>query len=73
MKTLGIILIIIGLVMIILKGINFQTQKKVADVGPLEINKTETKHVGWPTYAGAAVGILGIVLVVAGSKKGKSA
>jgi len=73
MKTLGIILIVIGLAMIILKGINFQTQKKVADVGPLEINKTETKHVGWPTYAGAAVGILGIVLVVAGSKKGKSA
>lgn len=73
MKVLGIILIVVGAAMIILKGVNFQTQKKVADVGPIEINKTENNHVGWPTYAGAAVGILGIVLVVAGSKKGKSA
>lgn len=71
MKVLGIILIIIGLAMIVLKGINFQTEKKVADIGPVEINKTESRHVGWPTYAGAAVGIAGIVLVVAGTKKAR--
>lgn len=73
MKALGIILIIIGLAMIVLKGINFQTHKKVADVGPLEINKTENKHVGWPTYAGAVVGVVGIILLIAGNKSGKKA
>lgn len=66
-------MIIIGLAMIVLKGINFQTQKKVADIGPVEINKTENKHVGWPTYAGAVVGVVGIVLLVAGAKTGKKA
>jgi hypothetical protein len=72
MKTVGIILIIIGLAMIVLKGINFQTEKKVADVGPVEINKTENKHVGWPTYAGGIVAIAGIILVVTGAKAGKN-
>lgn len=66
-------MIIIGLAMIVLKGINFQTQKKVADVGPLEINKTENKHVGWPTYAGGIVTVAGIVLVVAGARAKKRA
>lgn len=73
MKIVGVILIIIGLAMIVLKGINFQTQKKVADVGPLEINKTENKHVGWPTYAGGIVTVAGIALVIAGARAKKRA
>lgn len=71
MKVVGIILIIIGIAMIVLKGINFQTEKQVADIGPVEINKTENHHVGWPTYVGGVVTIVGIVLVVAGAKAAK--
>lgn len=70
MKVIGIILIIVGLAMIILKGFNFQTEKKVADVGPVEINKTESHHVGWPTYVGGIVLIGGVVLVIAGARSG---
>ncbi len=73
MKVIGIILIIIGVAMIVLKGINFQTKKNVADVGPIEINKTENHHVGWPTYVGGIVVIGGIVLVIAGAKKKNTA
>jgi drug/metabolite transporter (DMT)-like permease len=72
MKTIGIILIIIGVAMIVLKGINFQTQKQVAKVGPIQVNKTENKHVGWPTYTGAVIGIVGVVLLVSGSKNKKA-
>lgn len=72
MKTFGVILIIIGLAMIVLKGLNFQTEKKVADVGPIEVNKTENKHIGWPTYAGGVVAIVGVVLVVVGAKSAKN-
>jgi hypothetical protein len=73
MKTIGIILIVIGIAMIVLKGINFQTQKKVAEVGPIEVNKTENNHVGWPTYTGAVIGIIGVVLLVSGAKTSKKA
>jgi len=71
MKVIGIILIIIGLAMIVLNGINFQTKEQVADVGPIEINKTEEHHIGWPTYAGGGVTALGVVLLIAGARKGK--
>ena len=41
MKTLGIILIVLGIAMIIIREINFTTEKEVADLGPIELNKKE--------------------------------
>ena len=69
MKTFGIILIVIGVAMILFKGFSVTTEKKVVDLGPVEINKKENKWIGWPTYAGAAVAVVGIVLVVSDNKK----
>jgi hypothetical protein len=69
MKALGIILIIVGLAMIILREVNFTTEKKVADVGPLEINKKEKKTVAWPVVAGIGVAAVGVVVLVASGRK----
>ncbi|MEO6961690.1 MAG: hypothetical protein ABIY90_06975 [Puia sp.] len=69
MKSLGIILIVIGIAMIIIRGVSVPTQKKVIDIGSLEINKTENKWIGWPTYAGAIVAIVGVVLTVSSKKR----
>ena len=55
MRIAGIILIVAGILMFIFNGINFTTEKKVVDLGPVEINKKEKKSVGWPVYAGAIV------------------
>ena len=68
MKGLGIALIVIGIVMMVFRSINFTTQKKVADVGPLEINKEENKTVNWPLYAGAIVTVAGVVVLVSANK-----
>jgi hypothetical protein len=69
MKVLGIILIIAGIAMILIRGFSVQTEKKVLDVGPVEVNKKENKWVGWPTYAGGIVAVVGVVLVLSGNKK----
>ena len=69
MRIFGIVLIIAGILMSLVNGINFQTEKKVADIGPLEINKKENKHIGWPVWAGGLAVIAGIGLVVAGRKQ----
>ena len=69
MKTFGIVLILIGIAMIIVRGISVPTQKKLVDIGPLEINKTENKWIGWPTYTGAVIAVVGVVLVVSGRKR----
>ena len=69
MKSFGIILIVIGIAMVIIRGVSVPTQKKVVDIGSLEINKTEHHWYGWPTYAGAIVAVIGAVLLVSGKKK----
>jgi len=69
MKALGIILIVVGIAMILLRSINFTTEKKVADLGPIELNKKEQKTVAWPTYAGIAVAVCGVVILVATGRK----
>lgn len=69
MKTAGWILIVIGIVMIIIKGFSVPVEKNVVDVGPIHVNKTEHKWIGWPTYAGGILAIVGVVLIVADKKR----
>jgi hypothetical protein len=69
MKTFGIILIVVGIAMILIKGFSVTTEKEVVDIGPLEVNKKENKWIGWPTYAGAVIAVVGVVMVVADKKK----
>ena len=69
MKVVGIILIIAGILMLVFRGFSFTEEKKVVDVGPLEINKKEKKSVGWPVYAGGVALVAGIIMVVADRKQ----
>ena len=69
MKTAGWILITLGIIMILIKGFSVPVKEKVVDAGPIEINKTENKWIGWPTYAGGIIAIVGVVLVVGSKKK----
>ena len=65
MKTFGIILIVVGIAMILIRGFSVVTEKEVVDIGPIEVNKKENKWIGWPTYAGAVIAVIGVVMVVA--------
>lgn len=69
MRTFGIVLIVIGIAMFLFRGFSFTKEKKVVDIGPVEINKKEKESVSWPIYAGAVVTAVGAFLVVSGKKK----
>lgn len=69
MKITGIILVVIGILMLIFNTVNFTTEEKVVDIGPLEVNKEKERTIGWPVYAGGIVLAAGIGLTVAGSRK----
>ncbi|MEO5593477.1 MAG: hypothetical protein ABIR15_16845 [Chitinophagaceae bacterium] len=69
MKVLATILIVAGILMIVFRGFSVQTEKKVVDLGPVEINKKENKWIGWPTYAGALAIAAGAIILVAGKKR----
>jgi uncharacterized membrane protein HdeD (DUF308 family) len=69
MKALGIILIIGGILMFIFPKLTFTKEEKVADVGPVEINKKENHTVDWPVYAAGVAVVAGIVVLLADKKR----
>jgi hypothetical protein len=68
MKTFGIVLIVLGIAMIIIRGISIPTEKNIVDIGPVKIDKKENKWIGWPTYAGAIVVIAGAIVILSNRK-----
>jgi hypothetical protein len=68
-KTIGIVLIAIGLLMMLYTGFNFVTTKKVVDLGPLQINEKEKHSVQWPPIVGALLLVGGIAVLVTNKKK----
>ena len=67
MKVVGWILIAVGIIMIIVRGVSIPEEKNIVNAGPIQISKTENHWYGWPTYAGGIIAVIGVVLVV--SKK----
>ena len=73
MKTytlIGIILIVIGIIALAYQGITHTTREKVVDIGPIQINSDKTKTIPLPPILGGIALVGGIVLLVAGGKKG---
>jgi len=69
MKPLGILLIAAGILMLVFGNISFTTEKKVVDIGPVEINKKEKKTIDWPNYAGVIALVGGVAVLLIGNKK----
>ena len=70
MRTLGIVLVIIGLVMTLFTGIRTVTHKRVADVGPIEITKTEPHTpVYWSPWTGLVLAAIGGSILIFGRKE----
>ena len=69
MKVLGMVLIAAGILMLIFRGFSFTQEKKLVDIGPLEISQKQKKSVDWPLYAGVIALGAGVVVLVAGNKK----
>jgi drug/metabolite transporter (DMT)-like permease len=67
-KTLGIILIVLGIIMITYTGLHFTTTKKVVDLGPIDINKEKDHSVKWSPIVGV-IFIFGGIVLVARNKK----
>lgn len=65
MKIAGIILIVIGLGLSIFSGVNYITEKKVAQVGRLEITRDQDHSVNWSPYAGVACLVAGGIIIIA--------
>jgi uncharacterized membrane protein YidH (DUF202 family) len=68
-KSIGISVIIIGVLMVFYTGFNYVTEEKVVDIGPIEINKKENHPVQWSPILGVVFIVGGVILVAADKNK----
>ncbi len=66
-KTVGIVVLALGVVVLAYSGISFKTRGKPFDLGPIHIETTDRHFI--PPVVGAVALVGGIVLLAAGSKK----
>lgn len=66
-KSIGIALIVIGIIMTIYTGFNYVTTEKVVDLGPIQINKEQNHPVQWAPIVGVIVIVIGGFIVVKSS------
>lgn len=70
MKVFGIILVILGIVMLVWTGFSFTREEKLIDIGSLEVSAEKEEQVNWPPYVGGVILVAGVVLLVAGKRRG---
>lgn len=69
MRNLGIAIGVVGLIMLVIPGFNYVTQKKVVEIGNIKINKDENHSVQWSPIIGGILLIGGIVIFATSKAK----
>ena len=67
-KTVGIILVVLGIVMLIWGGFTYTKKEKLIDAGPIQISADRQKTVNWPPYVGGVILVVGVVLLITAKK-----
>jgi hypothetical protein len=63
-KIIGIVLIVLGLAGVCYGGFSWTEQKKVVDLGPVQVTHDHTESIPIPPIAGAICLIAGTVVLV---------
>ncbi|GAA3961783.1 hypothetical protein GCM10022246_13760 [Pedobacter ginsengiterrae] len=68
-KTVGLILIIVGIAMLVWTGFSYTRKEKIVDAGPIQISADKEKSVNWPPYVGGIILVAGVFVFVASKRK----
>ncbi|QPH39842.1 hypothetical protein [Pedobacter endophyticus] len=68
-RTVGIVLIIVGIAMLVWTGFSYTKREKVVDAGPIQISADKEKSVNWPPYVGGIILVAGVVVLVTSKKR----
>jgi len=69
LKTIGIILVVVGILVLVIPGIPFTKREKVLDLGPIQATADRQERVWFPPVAGIVVLVVGAGLLVVGVTK----
>jgi hypothetical protein len=69
MKTAGIVIVTIGLLMSLYTGFQYVTREKVVDLGSIEVTKDSDHDDSWPFYLGIGIMVVGGLILTVGRKR----
>ena len=69
MKTLGMILLVVGIVMTVFTGFTLITKEEVVDLGSVEINREKKTPIYWSPITGGVLMAAGVVILLLNKKK----
>ena len=67
-KTVGIVLVALGLIAVVWGGFNYTTRETVLDIGPIHATRDKEHNIPMPPVVGALVILAGVALLVTGKK-----
>jgi len=69
-KTIvGVVLIVLGLTGLLYGGFSFTRDKKVVDLGPIQVTKQERERFPLPPVIGGLLLVSGVALLIVGGKR----
>jgi len=68
-KTIGVIIMAIGLLMTLYTGFNYVTREKLIDIGDVHMSMDQNHTTNWSPFIGIGVIVIGGVVFLAGKKK----
>ena len=69
MKTVGIILIVLGGLALVYQGIHYTTREKILDIGALKVTSDTKRTIPLPPIVGGVAVAAGIVMIVLDRRK----
>ncbi len=70
--TIGVILVLLGILGFVVPRITIREQRTVLDVGPVEVEAEQQRSVPIPDIAAGVAVVAGLVLVVVGSSSNRT-
>jgi hypothetical protein len=69
MKSVGLIILFVGLAITVVTGFSFVTREKVVDLGEVQISRNKNHNVAWSPIAGGVVMAIGGGILLLGYRK----
>jgi hypothetical protein len=69
MRTIGIVLVVVGLLALVYGGFSYNRDRTVLRMGSMSVTTTEHRSIPVPAVAGVVVLIGGVALLVVGKRR----
>jgi uncharacterized membrane protein len=67
-KTIGLVILAIGLIMTLYTGFTYVTREKIVDIGNVEITADKDHTASWSPFIGIGIMVIGGVVFFVGKK-----